>query len=161
QPRLSSNLLLLVIQITADRDRRPMYLGLNEAKIVVTSWRLAMMRERQAYWLRAVGLWLLLMAVETLLGLWRVKVLAVWVCDDFARDVCIFTGSLIVLLITFAFIDWIPARDTRTLLLIGATWVVLTFGYDVALGHFAFDRLWSEIVADFNLFRGGLFPLGL
>ena len=70
-----------------------------------------MIRESQAYWLRAVGLWLLLMAAETLHGLWRVKVLAVWIGDEFASDVAVFTGSLIILLITFACIGWIAARD--------------------------------------------------
>jgi len=34
-----------------------------------------MIREQQAYWLRAVGLWFLLMVAETLQGLWRMKVL--------------------------------------------------------------------------------------
>ena len=45
------------------------------------------MRERQVYWLRAAGLWLVLMGAETLQGLWRVKVLATWVGDELARDV--------------------------------------------------------------------------
>ena len=35
-----------------------------------------MSRENRSYWLRAVGLWFLLMVAETLHGLWRVKVLA-------------------------------------------------------------------------------------
>ena len=64
------------------------------------SWLLkgcAIFRESQAYWLRAVGLWALLMAAETLQGLWRVKVLAVWIGDEFARDVGVFTGSLVAL----------------------------------------------------------------
>ncbi len=120
-----------------------------------------MIRESQAYWLRAVGLWLVLMAAETLQGLWRVKVLALWIGDEFARDVGVFTGSLIILLITFACIDWIPARDSRTLLRVGWTWVVLTIGYELALGRFAFDRSWSEIASDFDLFHGRLLPLGL
>lgn len=120
-----------------------------------------MMRERQAYWLRAVGLWLMLMAAETLHGLWRVKVLAIWLGDEFARDVAVFTGSLIILLITFACIGLIPARDVRTLLLVGASWVALTIGYEVALGRFAFDRSWSDIATDFDFSRGRLFPLGL
>lgn len=120
-----------------------------------------MVRETQAYWLRAVGLWVLLMAAETFLGLWRVKVLSIWLGKDFARDVGVFTGSLIILLITFACIGWISARDTRRLLLVGTTWVALTIGYEVVLGRFALHRSWSEIAEDFNLFRGRLFPLGL
>lgn len=31
-------------------------------------------------------------------GLWRVKMLAVWIGDEFARDVGVLTGSLIILL---------------------------------------------------------------
>jgi hypothetical protein len=120
-----------------------------------------MVRESEAYWLRAVNLWSLLMAAETLQGLWRVKVLALWIGDEFARDVAVFTGSLIILLIAFVCIDWIPAHDARTLLRVGATWVVLTIGYELALGRFAFDRSWSEIASDFDLFRGRLLPLGL
>src|SRR5215472_6564249 len=129
--------------------------------IMVTGGRLSMIRENEACWLRAVGLWALLMAAETLHGLWRVKVLSVWLGDQFARDVGVFIGSLIILLIAFACIDWIPARDVRTLLLVGSTWVVLTIGYELALGRFAFGRPWSEIAADFDVFRGRLLPFGL
>lgn len=57
-----------------------------------------MIRESQAYWLRAAGLWVPLMAAGTLQGLWRVKMLAVWIGDEFARDVGVLTGSLIILL---------------------------------------------------------------
>ncbi|MBS1841540.1 MAG: hypothetical protein JSS69_12095 [Acidobacteria bacterium] len=120
-----------------------------------------MIKENQAYWLRAVGLWVVLMAAETLHGLWRVKVLSVWFGDEFARDVAVFTGSLIILLITLTCIDWIPARDVKTLLLVGFTWVVLTIGFELALGRFAFHLSWGEIAEDFNLLRGRLLPLGL
>jgi hypothetical protein len=120
-----------------------------------------MIRENQAYWMRAVALWFLLMAAETLQGLWRVKVLAIWIGDAFARDVAVFTGSLIILLITFACIDWIPAHDARTLLRVGASWVVLTIGYELVLGRFAFGLSWNEIASDFDVFHGRLLPLGL
>src|SRR6516225_10409698 len=107
-----------------------------------------MIKENQAYWFRAVGLWVLLMAAETLQGLWRMKVLSGWLGDEFASDVGVFSGSLIILLITFACIGWIPARDTRTLLLVGTTWVALTIGYEVVLGRFALHRSWSKIAED-------------
>ena len=41
--------------------------------------------ESRSYWLRAVGLWFLLMLSETLHGLWRVKVPALWIADAAAR----------------------------------------------------------------------------
>lgn len=120
-----------------------------------------MIREREAYWLRALGLWVLLMAAETLQGLWRVKVLTIWLGDEFAHDVGVFTGSLIILLITFACIGWIPAKNPKDLLFIGAAWVVLTIGYEAVLGHLAFARSWSDFAADFDVSRGRLLPWGL
>jgi hypothetical protein len=56
--------------------------------------------ESRSYWFRVVGLWFLLMLAETLHGLWRVKVLALWIGDAAAREVSVFTGSLVILLIT-------------------------------------------------------------
>ena len=117
--------------------------------------------ENRTCWFRALGLWFLLMIAETLQGLWRAKVLAVWIGDAAAREVSVFTGSLVILLITLASIGWIAARRTRTLLLVGLTWVVLTIGYEVALGRFAFRRSWAEIGSDFGLLHGRLFPIGL
>src|SRR5215475_275895 len=120
-----------------------------------------MVSENQAYWLRSVGLWVLLMSAETLLGLWYVKVLSIWLGEDFACEVGVFTGSLIILLVTFACIGWVPARDARTLLVVGVTWVALTIGYELVLGRFALHRSGSEIAADFDPSQGRLFPLGL
>ena|ERR1700687_984532 len=120
-----------------------------------------MSSENRTYWFRAVSLWFLLMMAETLHGLWRAKVLAVWIGDAAARDVSVITGSLVILLITLACIGWIPARNARTLLLVGLTWVVLTIAYELALGHFAFHLSWAEIISDFDLLHGRLLPLGL
>jgi hypothetical protein len=117
--------------------------------------------ENRIYWFRAVGLWFLLMMAETLHGLWRAKVLAVWIGDTAARDVSVITGSLVILLIALACIGWIPARNARTLLLVGFTWVVLTIAYELALGRFAFHLSWAEIASDFDLLQGRLLPVGL
>jgi hypothetical protein len=68
-----------------------------------------------------VGLWFLLMTAETLQALWRVKVLSLCIGDEFARDVGVFTGLLIILLITFAWIGSIPTHDARTLPRVGTT----------------------------------------
>jgi hypothetical protein len=118
-------------------------------------------QENRAYWFRAVGLWFLLMIAESLHGAWRAKVLSLWIGDAAARDVSVFTGSLVILLITFACIGWIAARRTRTLLLVGLTWVVLTIGYELVLGRFVFHHSWAEIGSDFDLSHGRLFPIGL
>jgi hypothetical protein len=100
------------------------------------------------------------MLVETLQGLWRVKVLVIWIGEAAAREVSVFTGSLVILLITFACIGWISARSARTLLL-GLTCVALTVVYEFVLGRFVFHQTWSDIASDFDLLHGRLLPIGL
>ena len=117
--------------------------------------------ENRTYWFRAVGLWFLLMMAETLHGLWRAKVLAVWIGETAARDVSVITGSLVILLIALACIGWIPARNARTLLLVGLTWAVLTIAYQLALGWLAIQYSWVEIASEFDLWHGRLLPIGL
>jgi len=118
-------------------------------------------REDRTYWFRALGLWIVLMLAETLQGLWRVKVLAIWIGEAAAREVSVFTGSLVILLIMFACIGWISARSARTLLLVGLTWVGLTVVYEFVLGRFVFHQSWTEIASDFDLLHGRLLPIGL
>ena len=120
-----------------------------------------MSREDRTYWLRALALWMILMLAETLQGLWRVKVLSIWIGDAVAREVSVFSGSLVILLITFAFIGWIAARNARTLLIVGVTWVALTVVYEFLLGRFAFHQTWADIASDFDLVHGRLLPIGL
>jgi hypothetical protein len=60
--------------------------------------------------------------------------LAVWIGEAAAGDVAVFTGSIVILLITFACIGWIPARSVRTLLLVGLTRVVLTIALRIRSG---------------------------
>lgn len=120
-----------------------------------------MSREARTYWWRALALWIILMLAETLHGLWRVKVLAIWIGDAAAREVSVFTGSLVILLITFAFIGWISARSAPTLLIVGTTWVALTVVYEFILGRVVFHQTWADILSDFDLLQGRLLPIGL
>ena len=47
-------------------------------------------------WRRALAVWFLLMSAEFVHGVWRMKFLALWVGDFLARQVCVFTGSLLI-----------------------------------------------------------------
>jgi len=122
---------------------------------------IAMLRENQVYWLRAVGLWFLLMAAETLQGLWRAKVLAAWIGDAVSREVGVFTGSLLLLLIAFTCVGWISAGSNQTLILVGLTWVALTVAYEFVLGYFVLHLPWKDIASEFDVSDGRLLPIGL
>ena len=112
-------------------------------------------------WAKSIALWILLMSVETVHGLWREKVLSIWLGDFAARQVCVFTGALLILFVTYVCIPWIPAKTAKSFFAIGVAWLGLTIAFEFSLGHFALHRSWEVIVSDFNISEGHLFPVGL
>jgi len=40
-------------------------------------------------------------------------------------------------------------------------WVVLTVGFEIVLGRFAFGLSWERIASDYNIAEGGLMIFGL
>lgn len=111
--------------------------------------------------LRGLAVWLVLMLVEVLQGTVRTFWLAPRLGDFRARQVAVFTGSFLILLIVYLFIPWLGVRAVSSLLCLGLLWLLLTLVFEVALGRFVLHATWSRIFEDFNLPRGGLLPLGL
>jgi hypothetical protein len=110
---------------------------------------------------RTVATWALLMAVEVAHGTARELFLAPRVGDFRARQIAVFTGSLLIVGITIAAGQWMQREVRGTVVLIGAAWAVLTLGFEIGLGWLAFGYRWDRIAADYNPFEGGLMPIGL
>jgi hypothetical protein len=86
--------------------------------------------------LKAFAVWLLLLIVETVHAVFRMLVIEPWVGDFSARQISVFTGSLLILIVTYLFVEWIEAKTVHDLNLVGIMWVVLTFGFEVGMGRF-------------------------
>ena len=84
---------------------------------------------------RAFLIWLLVAAAETVHGILRVRFLNRRVGDHRARQIAVFSGSTIVLMIAWLSVPWIGAVNTPELLTVGALWLVLMLGFDVAVGR--------------------------
>lgn len=110
---------------------------------------------------RALALWLVLMAAEVAHGIARTVFLAPIVGDFRARQIAVFTGSLLILLIATSTIGWLRPANAREATVVGLVWLVLTVCFEIAFGRYVAQVSWSRIAADFNLLRGGLLPLGL
>jgi hypothetical protein len=111
-------------------------------------------------WQRALLVWMLIMLVETGLGLAREIFVAPEIGDLRARQLGVFGGSLSVLLIAWLTARWLGAVDRRTWLTVGAFWVGLTLLFEILLGR-ALGASWDRIFSDFNPARGGFMILGL
>jgi hypothetical protein len=109
---------------------------------------------------RALLVWLLMMAVETIHGVLRNRFLAPIIGDVGAHQIGVLIGSALILGIAILAIGWIHTTSERALLTIGALWLVLTLACEFGLGH-ALGRSWAALLADYDLTRGGLLSIGM
>jgi hypothetical protein len=112
-------------------------------------------------WVRATTVWLLLMVVESIHGTLRQWFLAPLIGDLPARRVAVFSGSLLIFLITLGTVRWMTARGSKNLLAVGALWVVLTVTFECVLGRAVFGYDWPRLLEDYDVSRGGLMGIGL
>ena len=112
-------------------------------------------------WLRGIAVWLLLMAAEVVHGIARTICLVPIVGDFRARQIGVFTGSLLIVLITSLLIRWIGAGTLPARIAVGVTWVAFTLVFEIAFGRYLLGYSWGRLASDYNLIEGGLLPIGL
>jgi len=112
-------------------------------------------------WTRALLAWLVIIVAESIHGTLRTLYLAPAIGDLQARQVGMFSGTLIIFLVALALSRWLGARTRHQLLAVGALWVVLTVSFEIALGRGVFQYDWSRILGDYDLSQGGLMGFGL
>lgn len=112
-------------------------------------------------WRRAIAVWLVLIAAEIIHGVVRSILLTPRVGDMRARQIGVFTGSLMNLGITSLCIPWIGAKSVRALAGIGVVWVVLTVVFEVTFGRLVMRSSRERLRSDYDLAHGGLLPIGL
>jgi hypothetical protein len=100
-------------------------------------------------------------ALATLNGAVRERLLAGRMDEPAAHRAS--TGALVVLLAAYmaALQRRRPLPDDRAALRAGATWLGLTLAFETALGRLAQGLSWREVMRDYDLRRGRLWPLAL
>jgi len=112
-------------------------------------------------WRRAIVVWLGLIGAEIVHGIVRSIVLMPRVGDKRARQIGVFSGSLVNLGVTHLCIQWIGIKTVRALVGTGVIWVVLTVVFEVIFGRLVMRSSWERIRSDYDLAHGGLLPIGL
>jgi hypothetical protein len=111
--------------------------------------------------LRGVAVWCGIIIVEVLHGIARTLFLAPTLGDFRARQVAVFTGSFLILMLATSFIRWIRPAHAGEAVSVGVVWLVLTLAFEIAFGRYVMHAPWSRIASDYDLLRGGLLPIGL
>ena len=115
----------------------------------------------RALLLRGLVVWLCIISVEVCHGIARTVFLAPVVGDFRARQIAVFTGSLLILIIATSFIRWIRPDSARQAVAVGTVWLLLTLAFEIGFGRYVAQASWSRIASDYNMLRGGLLPIGL
>lgn len=111
--------------------------------------------------LRAGGIWLLIGLIETIHGSVRIALLQPLIGDFRARQIAVFTGSILILAIAFLFRNRTGATRIAGHLAIGAIWVGLTIGFEILLGRVFLKLSWERLLSDYDVANGGLMLFGL
>ena len=111
-------------------------------------------------WRRALVVWLVVIAAETVHGILRQLFLAPIVGDLAARQIGVVVGSFIIFIIAFVSVRWLNVRTLREQLGVGALWVVLTVVFELALGTLL-GLTRERMLADYDLTAGGFMAFGL
>jgi hypothetical protein len=109
---------------------------------------------------RAVGIWLTLVAVESIHGVMRRLFLEPHIGDLRARQVSVFTGAVLIGLIFRVTLGWLRPQPVRRWWMFGLLWLALTLAFEIGLGR-ATGMSWDRIASDFDPRRGGLLAFGM
>ena len=113
------------------------------------------------FWLEAAAVWLAMLAAMTVNGLVRGVLLVPQLGEHHARQVSSLLGACIVFTLAGVFVMRLPDPRRAPLWRVGAFWGLLTLAFELGFGHFASGLPWSELLADYDLAAGRLWPLVL
>ena len=109
---------------------------------------------------RAVGIWLTLVAVESLHGALRRIVIQPHLGDLPGRQLGVLTGALLIIIVFWFTLKWLGPQPGRRWWALGLLWLMLTLAFEIALGRSA-GMSWDRIASDFDPRRGGFLGLGM
>lgn len=84
---------------------------------------------------RALGLWLVLVATESVHGILRRLVLEPRIGDLRARQVSVFTGASLIVLVFRMTLPWMGPQSARRWWRVGILWLGMTLVFEVGLGR--------------------------
>jgi hypothetical protein len=110
--------------------------------------------------MRGLGIWLALVATESMHGVVRRLVFEPQLGDVRARQVSVFSGAALIVLVFWLTIKWLGPQPGPRWWQLGFLWLTLTLAFELLLGR-ATGASWDRIASDFDPRRGGLLGFGM
>ncbi|WP_457756112.1 hypothetical protein [Thermodesulfatator indicus] len=111
--------------------------------------------------LKAAGIWLVIVLIAIVNGIFREKVLTPLLGSDLALPISGISLAMLVFVVSFIFIPTIGSLDPKIYILIGFLWLILTLLFEFIFGHYITGKPWKDVMQVFNLKKGDLFTVVL
>lgn len=111
--------------------------------------------------LKALVIWVVIALAEIAHGIARTLLLAPRIGKLRSDQIGVFSGSLIILAISWFLVPWLGTNQSSDLALVGAVWVVLMLTFEFTFGRRYLRLPWDRIIANYDLRRGGLMGFGM
>jgi len=110
---------------------------------------------------KATAVWMVTVVVPIANAGLREKVVAPFLGTSVALPLSGITLSLLIFLLSLAFVPWFGKLEKSGYFKIGLLWVALTLCFEFTLGHFVQGKSWSEVMRVFDVTKGDLFSLAI
>ncbi|MFZ7127127.1 MAG: hypothetical protein ACOWWM_13320 [Desulfobacterales bacterium] len=108
------------------------------------------------FWMKATILWILLVPLGILNGIFRERILAPILGARIALPISGLSLSLLILTVTAVAIPWLPEAHRSAYWAAGGVWALLTVAFELALGRWGMKQSWGEIVRNYDFRTGNL-----
>jgi hypothetical protein len=105
-------------------------------------------------WLRALEVWLLVLAIAFANGALREIVLIPRLGEYPGHVISTTALTTCVILVAWWTVGWIGVASPAQAIAIGAAWVLCTLAFEFGAGHYIFGNPFERLLADYDL-RGG------
>jgi hypothetical protein len=110
---------------------------------------------------RAVVVWLLLLVLAIVNGALREVVLNPALGPQRGHVVSTVLLSGLIVAVAGITVPWIGPATTRAAFAVGILWMALTLAFEFGAGYWLFHKPLAELVYDYDLTRGRIWPLVL
>jgi hypothetical protein len=112
-------------------------------------------------WRRALLAWVIMAVAMSLNGFFRVKVLAPRWGDVWAGVASAASGIALIQLIARQAMQAEVSPSSRQRIRIASLWLLMTIAFEFTFGHYVDSKSWSELLDNYNLLQGHLWPVVL
>jgi hypothetical protein len=110
---------------------------------------------------RALWAWLVMAVAMSANGVFRELILTPRFGERRSSVASAVIGIALIQLIAWQALRTAPSRSRGELAGIAAVWLFLTLGFEFTFGHWVDHKSWTELLANYNLARGRLWPVVL